>query len=178
MQITTYNYVCRSLRGNRDSTVVKLWGYRLGTRVLFLAEALVFFFTLFRVRHSTDLIVHHHLMWLRTHLLAAVYKVTDVSYFSYIFSKTSSEICRITVGQMWYEFKSTNLISWLLQTWSINVERNAVECGRSVSLEKSNWQIQNCFWYAGLSHEQLYSWMKAGFSFKMWFDNRENCLEK
>ena len=38
----TYNYVCRSLHGNRGCTVVKLRGYRLGARVLFLAEALVF----------------------------------------------------------------------------------------------------------------------------------------
>jgi len=57
-----YNYVCRSLHGNRDCTVVKLRGYRLGASVLFLAEALVFFFSLSRVRQSTDLIVHHHLM--------------------------------------------------------------------------------------------------------------------
>jgi len=43
-------------------------------------------------------------------LLAAVYKVTDVSYFSYIFSKAVSEICHIAVGQMWYEFQVLNSI--------------------------------------------------------------------
>jgi len=47
-------------------------------------------------------------------LLAAVCKVTDVSYFSYIFSKAVSEICHITVGQMWYEFQVLNSIHQLV----------------------------------------------------------------
>lgn len=74
-----YNYVCRSLNGNRGSTVVKVRGYRLGVRFLFLAKALGFFLpcpellwagppasnqmdTEIEVTQSTDMIVHHHLM--------------------------------------------------------------------------------------------------------------------
>jgi hypothetical protein len=129
-----YNYVCRLLHGNRDNTVIKLRGYRLGARVLFLTEALVFFFfTLSRVRQSTDLIVYvvpSSDAVLRTHLLAVVCKVTDVSYFSYIFSKAVSEICHITVGQILYEFQvlnsihqSINLILWLVQAGSISIKK-------------------------------------------------------
>jgi len=96
-------------------------------------------------------------------LLAAVYKVTDVSYFSYIFSKAVKSVILLW-GKCGMNFKfltqSINQSDFMVSTsWINQYRKNAVECGRSTSLEKSNWQIQNCFWNAGLSHEQFYSCM-------------------